>query len=147
MASDAKILMFDEPTSSLTEEDAGHLFAVIRDLKAAGMGIVYISHFLEEVTQIGDVYTVLRDGRSVAEGRLADVTLADIVASDGRPRNRRAISARSARADRRSWRPVGFPGDPSPQEVSLTLHRGEIFGLAGLVGAGRSELVRLHFRA
>src|SRR5260221_294613 len=57
LASDAKLLVFDEPTSSLTEEDTAHLFAVIRDLLAAGMSIVYISHFLEEVTRVGDVYT------------------------------------------------------------------------------------------
>ena len=112
IASDAKILVFDEPTSSLTEEDAGHLFAVIRDLKAAGMGIVYISHFLEEVTQIGDVYTVLRDGRSVAEGRLADVTHADLRERWSAAKSTSYFRTFRISADRRSWRPVGFPGDP-----------------------------------
>jgi ribose transport system ATP-binding protein len=145
IASDAKILVFDEPTSSLTEEDAGHLFAVIRDLKAAGMGIVYISHFLEEITQIGDVYTVLRDGRSVAEGRLADVTHADLA----RTMVGREIDELFPRIPHTRGAPLlemrGLSGRTSPHHVSLTLHRGEILGLAGLVGAGRSELARLIF--
>lgn len=145
IASEAKILVFDEPTSSLTEEDVGHLFAVIRDLKSAGMGIVYISHFLEEVTQIGDVYTVLRDGRSVAEGRLADVTHADLA----RAMVGREIDELFPHVPHTRGAPMlevrGLSGRPAPQDVSLTLHRGEIFGLAGLVGAGRSELVRLIF--
>ncbi|HKD36287.1 MAG TPA: sugar ABC transporter ATP-binding protein, partial [Pirellulales bacterium] len=143
IASDAKILVFDEPTSSLTEEDVGHLFAVIRDLKSAGMGIVYISHFLEEVTQIGDVYTVLRDGRSVDEGRLADVAHADLA----RAMVGREIDELFPRIPHQCGAPLlevrGLSGRPSPRDVTLTLHRGEIFGLAGLVGAGRSELARL----
>jgi ribose transport system ATP-binding protein len=145
IASEAKILVFDEPTSSLTEEDVGHLFAVIRDLKSAGMGIVYISHFLEEVTQIGDVYTVLRDGRSVGEGRLADVTHADLA----RAMVGREIDELFPRIPHQCGAPLleirRLSGRPSPRDVTLTLHRGEIFGLAGLVGAGRSELARLIF--
>ena len=64
--SDARVIVFDEPTSSLTERDAERLFAVIDRLRAKGLGIVYISHFLEEVARLADRYTVLRDGRSVA---------------------------------------------------------------------------------
>ena len=145
LASEAKILVFDEPTSSLTEEDSAHLFAVIGDLRAAGMGIVYISHFLEEVTRVGDVFTVLRDGRSVAEGRLADVTHADLA----RAMVGREIDELFPKSQHASGPPLleirGLCGDPAPRDVDLTLHRGEIFGLAGLVGAGRSELVRAVF--
>ena len=145
IASDAKILIFDEPTSSLTEEDTAHLFDVIRDLRRSGMGIVYISHFLEEVSQIGDVYTVLRDGRSVDEGRLADVTHSKLArAMVGReidelfPKSSHAIGAPLLEVR-------DLSGSVAPQGVDLVIHRGEIFGLAGLVGAGRSELVRAIF--
>jgi ribose transport system ATP-binding protein len=145
IASDAKILVFDEPTSSLTEEDTAHLFAVIRDLRTAGMGIVYISHFLEEVTQVGDVFTVLRDGRSVAEGRLTDVTHADLA----REMVGREIDELFPKLSHVRGAPLlevrDLSGRTSPQGVNLTIHRGEIFGLAGLVGAGRSELVRAIF--
>jgi ribose transport system ATP-binding protein len=145
LASDARILVFDEPTSSLTEEDVSHLFAVIRDLKAAGLAIIYISHFLEEVTQIGDVYTVLRDGRSVADGRLADVTHADLA----RAMVGRKIDELFPKIPHVAGEPLleirNLSGTTSPRDVSLTLHRGEIVGLAGLVGAGRSELVRAIF--
>jgi ribose transport system ATP-binding protein len=145
LASEARILVFDEPTSSLTEEDATHLFAVIRDLKAAGLAIVYISHFLEEVTQIGDVYTVLRDGRSVADGSLADVTHADLA----RAMVGRKIEDLFPKTPHAIGEPLlevrNLSGTVSPREISLTLHRGEILGLAGLVGAGRSELLRAVF--
>jgi ribose transport system ATP-binding protein len=145
LASDAHILVFDEPTSSLTEEDTAHLFAVIRDLRAAGMGIVYISHFLEEVTRIGDVFTVLRDGRSVAEGRLAEVTSADLA----RSMVGREIDELFPKSPHKPGPPLlevrNLSGRTSPQGIDLVLHRGEIFGLAGLVGAGRSELVRAIF--
>ena len=109
------------------------------------MGIVYISHFLEEVTQVGDVFTVLRDGRSVAEGRLADVTHADLA----REMVGRAIDELFPRIPHVRGAPLlearDLSGQTSPQGINLTLHRGEIFGLAGLVGAGRSELVRAIF--
>jgi ribose transport system ATP-binding protein len=145
LASDAKILVFDEPTSSLTEEDTAHLFAVIRDLRSAGMGIVYISHFLEEVTQVGDVFTVLRDGRSVAEGRLAQVTHADLA----RAMVGREIDELFPKIPHSLGPPLlevrKLSGRTSPQAVDLVLRRGEILGLAGLVGAGRSELVRAIF--
>ncbi len=145
LASNARILVFDEPTSSLTEEDAAHLFAVIRDLKAAGLAIVYISHFLEEVTQVGDVHTVLRDGRSVAEGKLSNVTHVDLA--------RAMVGRKIEDLFPKTPHVIGEPlleirnlsGAVSPRDVSLTLHRGEIFGLAGLVGAGRTELVRAIF--
>jgi ribose transport system ATP-binding protein len=145
LASDARILVFDEPTSSLTEEDTEHLFAVIRDLRAAGLGIVYISHFLEEVTRIGDLFTVLRDGRSVAEGSLAEVTTTDLA----RWMVGREIDELFPKSPHTPGGPLleirGLSGRTSPQDVNLVLRRGEIFGLAGLVGAGRSELVRAVF--
>src|SRR5690606_6125214 len=76
----SKVIVFDEPTSSLTQQDALHLFEVIRKLKAAGMGVIYISHFLEEIQEVGDRFVVLRDGESVGCGPLAGTTETEIVA-------------------------------------------------------------------
>ncbi|MBX9789730.1 MAG: sugar ABC transporter ATP-binding protein [Pirellulales bacterium] len=141
----ARVIVFDEPTSSLTEEDTWRLFEVIRELRRAGLAVIYISHFLEEVAEISDTYTVLRDGQSVAAGTLAGTSLGEIVrAMVGRdltemfPRVSHAAGASLLELR-------GLSGRPSPHDVNLTVHRGEIVGLAGLVGAGRSELVRTIF--
>ena len=80
IAARARILLMDEPTSSLQREDVAHLFALIRRLKEEGLGIIYISHFLEEVRDIADVFTVLRDGSSVANGPIGSATNAELVA-------------------------------------------------------------------
>ncbi len=145
LVSRARVLVFDEPTSSLTEEDTAHLFAVIKDLRAAGLGIVYISHFLEEVAQISDVYTVLRDGRAVQSGAIADTTPDEII----RAMVGRELDELFPRVAHNVGEPLleirGLTGRSSPSDVDFSVRRGEIFGLAGLVGAGRSELVRCVF--
>jgi len=145
LASQARVLVFDEPTSSLSEDDTKHLFAVIGDLRGEGLGIVYISHFLEEVEQISDVYTVLRDGRAVQHGTMAGTHLDELVrAMVGReldelfPHVAHEIGDPLLEVERLS-------GQSSPRDVRLVVRRGEIFGLAGLVGAGRSELLRCIF--
>ncbi len=79
IASRARIVLMDEPTSSLQRDDVQHLFALIGRLKREGLGVIYISHFLEEVREIADVFTVLRDGRSVASGVIAEVSNAQLV--------------------------------------------------------------------
>ncbi|MDP2914963.1 MAG: sugar ABC transporter ATP-binding protein [Candidatus Aminicenantes bacterium] len=175
----ARILVMDEPTSSLAREDTERLFEVIRKLKAEGVSIIYISHFLEEVREVADAYTVLRDGQNVGAGRMAEATLDAIIQlmvgqkiADLFPRVKgrafgspliRDINTRlsTAEAD-----PRGEPGAPAAvdhergevalslnglkgvrmaEAVSLDLHRGEILGLAGLVGAGRTETLRAVF--
>jgi len=145
LASDARVLVFDEPTSSLTEEDAAQLFQVIRELRASGMAVVYISHFLEELSEISDCFTVLRDGQVVAGGRLADVTLDEIV----RHMVGRELDDMFPKVPHTPGEPLiainGLSGDPMPSDVRLTVRRGEIVGLAGLVGAGRTELLRTVF--
>ena len=145
LASDCKVIVFDEPTSSLTRSDVEHLFAVIRRLKSAGLGIVYISHFLEEIRQVCDCYAVLRDGRSVGSGELADATNTDIVSlmvgrsvaelfpSVPHTPGEVVLSVRE------------LSGVSSPSDVSFDLRRGEILGVAGLIGAGRTELLRCLF--
>ncbi len=145
LASQARVLVFDEPTSSLTEQDAAHLFEVIRELRRSGMAIVYISHFLEELAQISDRYTVLRDGRVVANGRLEETSLDDIV----RMMVGRDLTEMFPRVPHTPGEPLleirNLSGDPMPRNVTLTVRRGEIVGLAGLVGAGRTELLRTIF--
>lgn len=142
LVSDAKVIVFDEPTSSLTEDDTKKLFEVIRELRAAGLAIVYISHFLEEVAEVSDRYTVLRDGRLVAAGRLRETTLDDIVrAMVGRQLDELFPKLSHAPGDV-ILEVNGLSGRESPRGVDFELRAGEVFGLAGLVGAGRSELVR-----
>lgn len=145
LVTDAKVIVFDEPTSSLTRSDTQQLFQVIRRLKSKGMGVIYISHFLEEIREIGDDYAVLRDGRSVGRGELAGTSEEDIVAlMVGRtvtelfPRVAHQPGDAILSLERLS-------GKRAPLDVSFELRRGEIFGLAGLVGAGRTELVRCLF--
>ncbi len=144
----SRVLVLDEPTSSLTRKDIALLFQLVARLKAQGHAIVYISHFLEEVKEISDVFTVLRDGRSVGSGRTADASASQLVTmmvgrevADLYPRTHRARGEEVLRVDE-----LAGPGSPPrPSSASLALHRGEVLGLAGLVGAGRTELLRLIF--
>ena len=143
--SNLRILIFDEPTSSLTAADVKRLFEVIQRLKRQGIAILYVSHFLEEVLSIADRYCVLRDGRLVDQGMIADTTAKALVAkmagTDVAERKRREFINRgdvilNLRA---------LSGLRLPKDVSCELHAGEVFGIAGLVGAGRTELMRAIF--
>jgi len=142
LVSDARILVFDEPTSSLSEEDAEQLFQVIRQLQSAGLGIVYISHFLEEVAQVSDSYTVLRDGRVAGRGSMAGTSLDQIV----RLMVGRDLDELFPHVPHTPGAPLlevaGLQGSTGLADIQFTLRRGEVLGLAGLIGAGRSELVR-----
>ncbi len=140
-----KLLIMDEPTSSLTQVDTQNLFRVIRKLSAKGVSIIYISHFLEESTELCSRYTVLRDGESVGSG---DMALLD------RPTTIRLMVGREikdlyARARGTFGKPVlelrKLRGKKRSKDVSLVLHEGEILGVAGLVGAGRTETLRTCF--
>lgn len=142
LASNARVIVFDEPTSSLTQSDAQHLFEVIRKLRQNGLGIIYISHFLEEVAEVSDCYTVLRDGQVVDRGRMDSVSMNHIV----QQMVGRELEEMFPQVPHELGETVleisGLSSHPQPQEVNLSLRRGEILGLAGLVGAGRSELLR-----
>lgn len=153
-----RVLILDEPTSSLGQRDAARLFARVRELSAKGTTVLYISHFLEEVTALATGYTVLRDGRSVDAGSLTPgdkaclphlvATMAGRAAVDqGSPATGTAIAPAASI-------PAGSPGDVVLEldavagrskltRASLSLRRGEILGIAGLVGAGRTELLRV----
>jgi ribose transport system ATP-binding protein len=139
-----RVLILDEPTSSLGGDDADRLFRALADLRNAGLAILYISHFLEEVRRIADDFTVLRDGRLVGKGRVPEVKNDALVAMMAG----RAIE-HVARAPRQSGDAVltlrEVVGARLPRRASLTLHRGEVLGIAGLVGSGRTELLRAIF--
>jgi ribose transport system ATP-binding protein len=142
---DVRLLVLDEPTSSLTQEDARRLFALVRRLRDRGVTVVYISHFLEEVQQVADRFTVLRDGRTVGGGNVRDFAAAHIVEL----MVGRSLTEQYPRVPHMIGGPVleltGLSGARLPEDVSLTLHRGEVLGLAGIVGAGRTELLRAVF--
>lgn len=145
LVSQARVVVFDEPTSSLTEHDSQRLFEVIDRLRARGLAIVYISHFLEEVQRVAQRYTVLRDGRSVASGVLSETPLTTIVTQMvGRELNELFPHVCHAPGE-----PIlevrGLAQQNVLRHADLTVHRGEILGIAGLVGAGRTELLRAIF--
>ena len=146
LLANARIVVMDEPTSSLSASDAAALFDVIRRLRDKGIGVVYISHFLEEVLEVADCYTVLRDGKTVATGRVADITINDLIP----PMIGRAVeelypahSPDFGEVLLHARDVTGFGG--TPVAASVAVRRGEILGIGGLVGAGRSELLRTIF--
>jgi ribose transport system ATP-binding protein len=139
----ARVLVMDEPTSALTAREIDQLFDVIRRVTAGGVGVVYISHRMRELTTIGHRVTVLRDGRNVGTFDLAQVGIDDLVrlmanreVRDHFPRRRCAVGHELLRLEHVS-------GANGVDNVSVTVCRGEIVGVAGLLGAGRTELARL----
>ncbi len=145
LLADARVLVMDEPTSSLGRAEIEELFQTIARLRDRGVAVVYISHFLEEVQRVAQRYTVLRDGRNVATGRLVDTTLGGLVEQ----MIGRRLDQLFPHVPHELGPPVlqiaGLTGRTLPLDATLTLHRGEILGLAGLVGAGRTELLRCLF--
>jgi erythritol transport system ATP-binding protein len=148
LAQDARVLIMDEPTSALSAAEVEVLFRIIRELTADGVAIVYISHHLEEALEIADHVVVLRDGGLVAEAEAADVNLAWIVEHMvGRsqdelfPEDHAETGAELLRIRDLSVADPRNPGRLSVDGVSLTVRAGEIVGLYGLMGAGRTELL------
>ncbi len=138
----ARVLVLDEPTSSLPQRDVERLFDVVARLRSTGAGIIYISHFLEEVRQIAQRYTVLRDGRSVASGSLDQVSQDELVALMVGRRVEELFPHVPHTPGEVVLRVEQLQGNPLPREAQLELRRGEILGIAGLVGSGRTELLR-----
>lgn len=148
LAQDARVLIMDEPTASLAKHEADELFALIERLKARGISIIYISHRMDEVFRVADRITVLRDGRNALTARLHEVTPAQIVAAIVG----RELSGNMTHEDRSAdisteavLRVVGLASGTRLSNISFDLHRGEILGLAGLMGSGRTELVNTLF--
>jgi ABC-type sugar transport system ATPase subunit len=146
LAFDCHILVLDEPTTALTDAEADHLFAVLEKLKARGVTLLYVSHRLPEVFRLCDRITVLRDGSYVGTFEKTGVTSQDIVtAMVGRELPARAEHAPAARAQAPALAVHGLTRRPCFSDVSLSVAAGEIVGLFGLVGSGRSELLETIF--
>ena len=144
----SKIIVFDEPTSSLTEEEVEHLFRIINMLRDRGMGIIYISHKMAEIKRISDEITVMRDGQLVATRPASELEMNDII---------RLMVGRTIYEEpkTKSMCPPDAPvvleaehlNSLDVKDVSFQLRKGEILGFAGLVGTGRTETLRLVYGA
>lgn len=146
LGSGARVLLMDEPTSSLQRADVERLFSVVRRLSERGMAVIYISHFLEEVREIADRFTVLRDGRAVGTGVIASTAAPTIIAMMVGREMGGLFPRRSRRSPGETLLEVReLSAPPVVRSASFTLRRGEILGIAGLMGSGRSELVRAIF--
>ena len=151
LASDSKVLVMDEPTASLTNEEVNHLFSVVRQLKEEGKGIVFITHKMNEIIELGDRVTVLKDGAYVGTRNVSDVTIDDLVAM---------MVGRTVKHNYQHEEDHDFEKedvifevrnltrkDDSVKNISFKLHKGEILGFSGLVGSGRSEMMNSIFGA
>ena len=144
VSTNAKMIIMDEPTSSLDEQETQHLFRVIRDLKAKGVAIIYISHRMAEIYEICDSVSVFRDGEFIGTSALKDVTNDDLIA--------RMVGRRVKNQFPKVECPIGdvvfkaehLSGDGF-EDISFEVHAGEILGFSGLVGSGRSETMRAIF--
>ncbi|MGQ9628254.1 MAG: sugar ABC transporter ATP-binding protein [Anaerolineae bacterium] len=152
----ARIIIMDEPTSALTEREVAHLFSIMRTLKAQGLGIIFISHRIEEVFEIADRITVLRDGRYVGTVNTKETKIEQVIGMMvGRELSdlfQKSVISRDGKTVLRveGISRTGTVRDPHAtvlDNISFELHEGEILGLAGLVGAGRTELARAIFGA
>jgi len=150
---DARIIIMDEPTSALADVEVEQLFRVVRDLRRQGVGVIYISHRLEELEQIADRATVLRDGCRVGTVEMKATTRRDLIGMMVGQPLRDLFPKGSATAGEDLLVLDGFtvvprrprPGRSEPRGVSLRVRRGEIVGLAGLMGSGRTELLETLF--
>ncbi len=144
---DAKIVIMDEPTSSLTEKEVNHLFTIIRKLKDRGCGIVYISHKMEEIFQLCDEITILRDGQWIATQPLEGLDMDKIISMMvGRSLNQRFPDKSNVPGETiLEVRHLTSLRQPSIRDVSFDLRKGEILGIAGLVGAKRTDIVETLF--
>ncbi|MDR0897888.1 MAG: sugar ABC transporter ATP-binding protein [Oscillospiraceae bacterium] len=148
---DCKVLILDEPTSSLDEQEVKKLFALMRDLRDKGIGIVFVTHFLEQVYAVCDRITVLRNGQLVGEYEIADLPRVQLIAAmmgkdlgdlSAIVPESASVQAGEPRIDAQS---LGVTGKIRP--FDLNIHRGEVVGLTGLLGSGRSELARAIYGA
>ncbi|MFK8258195.1 galactose/methyl galactoside ABC transporter ATP-binding protein MglA [Erwinia sp. AnSW2-5] len=143
----AKIVIMDEPTSSLTEKEVNHLFTIIRKLKDRGCGIIYISHKMEEIFQLCDEITILRDGQWIATQPLEGLDMDKIIAMMvGRSLNQRFPDKTNVPGETiLEVRNLTSLRQPSIRDISFDLRKGEILGIAGLVGAKRTDIVETLF--
>lgn len=142
---DAKVLIMDEPTAALTESETKVLFEVIESLKAKGVSIVYISHRMEEIFQLCDRITILRDGQYVGTRNICDITMDDVVQMMiGREIGER-YPQRDAEIGGEVLRVEGLTHEKMFRDVSFSVRAGEVLGVSGLMGAGRTEIMQAIF--
>lgn len=141
----SKIVIMDEPTSSLTKGEVEHLFRIIRQLKSEGIAVIYISHKMEEIFEICDEVTIYRDGKYITTSKVSDITMDELV----RHMVGREITEMFPKVDCKIGEVVleveHLNAGKLVKDVSFSLHKGEILGFAGLVGAGRSETMEAIF--
>lgn len=143
---ESKVIIMDEPTDALTDTETASLFKVINELKAEGRGIVYISHRLKEIFEICDDVTVFRDGQFIAERPVAELNEDSLIEMMvGRKLEEQYPRLNLPRGEKRLQ--VSHVSCPGVHDVSFTLYRGEILGVAGLMGAGRTELMKILYGA
>jgi ribose transport system ATP-binding protein len=140
-----RVLILDEPTSSLTSDDVERLFALIRRFRGRGLAVIYISHVIEEVQRVADRLTVLRDGRSVGGGATSDFSAETIVSLMAGRQVDRLFPHTPRQPGPVALEVRDLAGLVLPTSATLTLRRGEVLGVAGLAGAGRTELLRSIF--
>ena len=141
----AKIIVMDEPTSSLSEKEADQLFAIVKDLRKRGLTIIYISHRLEEVMDLADDISILRDGAVVSSGPIADYTVQRIVHEMVGRELSDFFPARSVEIGDVCFEAKDLASDEGIEDISVQSRRGEVVGMSGLVGAGRTETARAIF--
>ena len=146
VSKEVKILIMDEPTAPLTVSEVDTLFRIVRDLKKKGVTIIYISHRLEELFEIADRVTVMRDGTYVGTEKIADIDRRKLIAMMAGRELKESYPSRKVDVGEEVLRVENLYGN-GDRNISFTLHRGEILGFAGLVGAGRTELMRVLYGA
>lgn len=145
LSHDARIVIMDEPTAALSQREIDDLFRIVRQLKAQGKGIVFISHKFEEIFAIADRYTVLRDGRFIGAGAIAEVDRDRLIAMMVGRRLDQVFPKRQVAPGEIVLEVEGLSHETEFDDVSFTLRRGEILGFYGLVGAGRTEAMQALF--
>ncbi|WP_026653078.1 sugar ABC transporter ATP-binding protein [Butyrivibrio proteoclasticus] len=151
---DCKVLILDEPTSSLDEQEVEKLFGLMRDLKEMGVGIIFVTHFLDQVYEVCDKITVLRDGQLVGEYDIADLPRVQLVAKmlgkemdDLSDIKGEEGSYQGEDADKKIFEATGLQSDAGIHPFDFYIKKGEVNGFTGLLGSGRSECVRAIFGA
>jgi len=143
LSADSKIMIMDEPTAALTKVEIDELFSLISQLKKTGISVIYISHRLEEITKIGDRVTVLRDGQKISTSEISDVDIPSLIRMMvGREVDETLYKKEDAKIGEECLRVEGLSRKGHLKDIDFTVKKGEILGIAGLVGAGRTELVR-----
>ena len=142
-----RILILDEPTTALSGDEVGKLFTFLRRLKSEGVAIVYVSHRMDEITRIADRATILRDGRHVITAPMSELTLEKIIEHiiGRRSRGFSDVARQSVARGAPLLELRGVSGPRKPDNIDLTVHAGEVVGVAGLLGSGRSALARVLF--